>query len=68
MADFLKRNRAEVVKMCLFEYDVEKQREFDREEGKQVLIVNMKKNKKFQKEQLTGEGYADIVDCYADRL
>ena len=40
----------------------------DREEGKQVLIVNMKKNKKFQKEQLTGEGYADIVDCYADRL
>ena len=40
----------------------------DREEGKQVLIVNMKKNKKFQKEQLTVEGYADIVDCYADRL
>ena len=32
--------------------------------GKQVLIVNMKKNKKFQKEQLAEEGYADIVDCY----
>ena len=29
----------------------------DRESGKQVLIVNMKKNKKFQKEQLTEEGY-----------
>ena len=27
----------------------------DRESGKQVLIVNMKKNKKFQKEQLTEE-------------
>ena len=33
MANFLKRNRAEVVKMCLYEYDEEKQREFDREEG-----------------------------------
>ena len=38
MADFLKRNRAEVVKMCLYEYDEEKQREFDREEGKQELL------------------------------
>lgn len=35
MADFLKRNRAEVVRMCLYEYDEEKQREFDREEGRE---------------------------------
>lgn len=35
MADFLKRNRAEVVEMCLYEYDEEKQREFDREEGRE---------------------------------
>ena len=35
MADFLKRNRAEVVKMCLYEYDEERQREFDREEGRE---------------------------------
>lgn len=34
MADFLKRNRAEVVKMCLYEYDEERQREFEREEGR----------------------------------
>ena len=40
----------------------------DREEGKQVLIVNMKKNKKFQKEQLTEDGYTEIVDCYADSV
>jgi len=40
----------------------------DREEGKQVLIVNMKKNKKFQKEQLMAEGYEEIVDCYADSV
>ncbi len=38
----------------------------DREAGCQVLIVNMKKNKKFQKEQLTEEGYKEIIDCYAD--
>ena len=35
MTDFLRRNKAEVVKMCLYEYDEEKQREFDREEGKE---------------------------------
>ncbi len=33
----------------------------DRESGKQVLIVNMKKNKKFQKEQLTEEGYQEML-------
>lgn len=38
----------------------------DRENGKQVLIVNMKKNKKFQKEQLLAEGYKEIIDCYTD--
>lgn len=40
----------------------------DREAGKQVLIVRMKKNKKFQKDQLTEEGYQEIVDCYADNI
>ena len=40
----------------------------DRESGKQVLIVNMKKDKKFQKEQLTEEGYQGIIDCYADKV
>ena len=40
----------------------------DREAGRQVLIVNMKKNKKFQKEQLIEDGYTEIVDCYADSV
>ena len=40
----------------------------NREAGRQVLIVNMKKNKKFQKEQLIEEGYTEIVDCYADSV
>ncbi len=40
----------------------------DREAGRHVLIVNMKKNKKFQKEQLIEEGYTEIADCYADSV
>ena len=40
----------------------------DREAGKQVLIVNMKKNKKFQKDQLIADGYENIVDCYKDSV
>lgn len=40
----------------------------DRESGYQVMIVNMKKNKKFQKEQLTENGYKEIVECYADSI
>ena len=40
----------------------------DREAGKQVLIVNMKKNKKFQKEQLNKEGYNEFVEFYKEAL
>lgn len=40
----------------------------DREAGKQVLIINMKKNKKFQKDQLVEEGYSDIQECYKDNI
>lgn len=32
--------------------------------GKQVLVVRMNKNKKFQKEKLAAEGYRDIVEFY----
>ncbi len=38
----------------------------DRDAGKKVLIVNMKKTKKFQKEQLAADGYTEIIECYAD--
>ena len=40
----------------------------ERESGCQVLIANMKKNKKFQKEQLSQEGYEEITDCYPDSI
>ena len=39
-----------------------------RESGCQVLIANMKKNKKFQKEQLSQDGYEEITDCYPDSV
>ena len=32
--------------------------------GEQVLVVRMNKNKKFQKEQLAKEGYAEFVEFY----
>ena len=37
----------------------------DREAGMRVLIVNMKKNKKFKKEQLAKDGYEEMQECYA---
>ena len=36
----------------------------DRAGGMQVMIMNMKKNKKFQKEQLAEQGYTDITEVY----
>ena len=36
----------------------------ERQAGKQVLVVRMNKNKKFQKEKLAAEGYLDIVEFF----
>ena len=41
-----------------------KQAEEDRKNGIQVTIAVMKKNKKFQKEQLKEEGYGEIVEFF----
>ncbi len=40
----------------------------ERAAGRQVMIMNMKKNKKFQKEQLAEQGYTDITECYRDSV
>ena len=37
-----------------------------REQGEEVLVVRMKKNKKFQKEQLSQQGYQEFVEFYND--
>ena len=39
----------------------------DRADGLQVMITNMKKNKKFQKEQLNQQGYTDIVEVFCNK-
>lgn len=35
-----------------------------REAGEQINVVIMKKNKKFQKEQLAAEGYENIIEFF----
>ena len=44
--------------------DVMKQAKEARENGQQVLVVRMNKNKKFQKEQLMKEGYEEFVEFF----
>ena len=44
--------------------DVMKQAAEARQNGQQVLVVRMNKNKKFQKEQLTNEGYEEFVEFF----
>ena len=39
-----------------------------RANGDQVLVARMNKNKKFQKEQLTAEGYQEFVEFYKEAL
>ena len=44
--------------------DVMKQAKESRENGQQVLVVRMNKNKKFQKEQLSKEGYEEFEEFF----
>lgn len=39
-----------------------------RKDGTQVLVARMNKNKKFQKESLTNDGYTEFVEFYKDEL
>ena len=43
LRDFLLRNKAEVKKMCLYEYDEERQRRWDREEGREEKGMDIAK-------------------------
>lgn len=40
----------------------------EREAGNQILVARMNKNKKFQKEQLTSQGYEDFKEFYKEPL
>jgi len=44
--------------------DVMKQAKEARENGQQVLVVRMNKNKKFQKDQLAADGYTEFVEFF----
>ena len=44
--------------------DVMEQAKAARAEGQQVLVVRMNKNKKFQKEQLSKEGYEEFLEFF----
>ena len=47
-------------KLC----EVMKQAADERAAGKQILVTRMNKNKKFQKEKLTAEGYTNFVEFF----
>lgn len=51
-------------KLC----EVIAQAQAERKDGTQVLVVRMNKNKKFQKEQLTKEGYGEFREFYREAL
>ena len=48
--------------------EIIKEAQEERTSGKQVLVVRMNKNKKFQKQQLTDQGYTDFKEFYLNPL
>ena len=48
--------------------EIMKQAMSERKAGVQVLVAQMNKNKKFQKEQLGKEGYSEFVEFYKEAL
>ena len=48
--------------------DVMTQAQAERAQGNQVLVARMNKNKKFQKEQLTAQGYEEFKEFYREEL
>lgn len=51
-------------KLC----EVMAQAQAEREKGNQILVARMNKNKKFQKEQLTAQGYEEFKEFYREEL
>lgn len=48
--------------------EVMAQAQAEREKGNQILVARMNKNKKFQKEQLTEQGYEEFKEFYREEL
>lgn len=49
-------------------YKVMEQAQKERENGNRILVAHMNKNKKFQKEQLTAQGYTEFKEFYKEPL
>lgn len=49
-------------------YKVMAQAQKERESGNRILVAHMNKNKKFQKEQLTSQGYTEFREFYKEPL
>lgn len=61
---YLVEKGMEAARLC----QIMKQAMTERSEGMQVLVSQMNKNKKFQKEQLGKEGYTEFVEFYREAL
>lgn len=48
--------------------EVMKHAQEERQKGNQILVARMNKNKKFQKEQLTAQGYEEFQEFYREEL
>lgn len=68
LEDFLKKNRAEVTKMSIFEYNEELHRESLLEEGRRDIYCKMLKNNKTPEEisAFTGESLEYLYDLKSD--
>ncbi len=49
-------------------YKVMAEAQKERESGNRILVAHMNKNKKFQKEQLTSQGYTEFKEFYKEPL
>ena len=70
LADFLKRNRSEVLRMSIFEYDQETHMKQEREESRELgrLMTLTKQTIKKLKKGLTAEDIADILEEDVDEI
>ena len=56
--------QSQAIPVVMSGVDVIGQAQEARARGEQVLVVRMNKNKKFQKEQLSKEGYEEFVEFF----
>ena len=70
LADFLKRNRSEVLRMSIFEYDQETHMKQEREESRELgrLMTLTQQTIKKLKKGLTAEDIADILEEDVDEI